>query len=431
MTLLSMWKRRASGERALFRPYFLLLLLLLFLGLYSRTAEARITAAMSTKVFLALQSVQKKIDREAYAEAGRKLEKLRKSPGLSPYERAQVWNLSAYIHYLKNDYRKAAQAYEQVLKQSGLPPALMQSSLKTLSQLSLINENYTRAISAAKALLKLLKQPDANTLMLIGQAHYSLQQYPKARTLVRQAITLVRQQRKIPQESWLQLLNGIYHHLNDYRAMVKVLKELIRYYPDSQYLRTLAGVYSELGHSKKQLAVTEALYENGKLNRPDELKNLASLYLTHQLPYKAAKLLQTSLNKQRLKAEPGILKLLAQAWTLAGDDAKAIAPLQQAAALSQDGELYRRLGHAYFNLGNWQQAERVLETALQQKQLKDRSGTRVLLGMSRYRLKHYEAAKKTFKRAAKDPRMQKLAKQWIAFIDREEAQRRELEAYVQ
>jgi len=408
-----------------------LISLLLIFGLYTHDAEARVTAAMSSKVYQTLQSIQKNIDREAYDEAGRKLDKLQQVPGLSSYERAQVWNLIGYIYYLKNDYREAAQAYEQVLKQSGLPPALLQSSLKTLSQLSLINENYTRAISAAKELLKVLQQPDANTLMVIGQAHYSLQQYPQARLQVEQAIMLVQQQGNIPQESWLQLLNGIHHHLNDYPAMVKTLKELIKHYPDGQYLKTLAGVFSELGDSKKQLAITETLYENGKLSRPDELKNLASLYLNHQLPYKAAKLLQTSLNKQHLKAELGILKLLAQAWTLAGDDAKAIGPLQQAAALSQDGELYRRLGHAYFNLGNWQQAEKSLETALKQKQLKDRAGTRILLGMCRYRLRHYEAAKKAFEYAAKDPRMKKLAQQWIAFIDREEAQQRELEAYLQ
>ena len=408
-----------------------LLPLLLILGLYTHAAEARVTAAMSTEVFQALQSVQKNINREAYDEAARKLDKLRKTPGLSPYERAQVWNLIGYIHYLKSAYRDAALAYEQVLKQSGLPLALMQSSLKTLSQLSLINEDYAGAIDAANELLKLLQQPDTDALMIIGQAHYSLQQYSKARPPVEQAIAVVREQGEVPQESWLQLLNGIHHQLDDYPAMVRVLRELIQYYADSQYLRTLAGVYSELGESEKQLAITEALYEDGKLTQPEELKTLASLYLIHQVPYKAAKLLQTNLNKRRLNAELGTLRLLAQAWTLAGDDARAIDPLQQAAKLSQDGELYRRLGHAHFNLGNWQLAESALETALDQKQLKDRAGAWLLLGMSRYRIRHYEAAKKSFALAAKDQRMQKLANQWIAFLDMEETQRRELGTYSQ
>ena len=45
-----------------------------------------------------------------------------------------------------------------------------------------------------------------------------------------------------------------------------MVKELIVYYPKDTYILTLAGIYSELGDTKKQLALVEVLYEKGLLN---------------------------------------------------------------------------------------------------------------------------------------------------------------------
>ena len=43
--------------------------------------------------------------------------------------------------------------------------------------------------------------------------------------------------------------------------MIEVVRELIVHYPKDTYVLTLAGIYSELGDTKKQLALTEVLYE--------------------------------------------------------------------------------------------------------------------------------------------------------------------------
>ena len=60
--------------------------------------------------------------------------------------------------------------------------------------------------------------------------------------------------------------------------MLLVLEELIHEYPKDSYVLTLAGVYSELGETKKQLALTEALYEKGYIDGKSHAVNLANLY---------------------------------------------------------------------------------------------------------------------------------------------------------
>ena len=53
-------------------------------------------------------------------------------------------------------------------------------------------------------------------------------------------------------ENWLLLLRVIYFEQKDYDNMTNVVKELIAYYPKDTYVLTLAGIYSELGDTKKR-----------------------------------------------------------------------------------------------------------------------------------------------------------------------------------
>jgi tetratricopeptide (TPR) repeat protein len=227
--------------------------------------DTRQTVAMSQPVFEGLQEAQKLIEGKQYAAGQAILQKLLGGSGLTPYETAQIWNLSAYGHYLQENYPSAIKAYDKVLAQDGLPEALQQSTLKTLSQLYFTVEDYRRALATVDRLIAAVNAPSADVYMLKGQAHFQLEQYREALGPIRTALEQYRGQGKTPQENWLLLLRVCHYELGDFKAMIGVLKELIALYPKEQYLLTLAGVYSELGDTRKQLALTEALYEGGRL----------------------------------------------------------------------------------------------------------------------------------------------------------------------
>ncbi|MEQ8660255.1 MAG: tetratricopeptide repeat protein [Gammaproteobacteria bacterium] len=403
----------------LLRVFLCSLLLTLAVPLGAQEQETKQTVAMSQAVFEGLQEAQGLIEAKKYAPGHAILKELRAAGELSPYETAQIWNLTAYAYYLQEDYKNAIAAYLKVMQQDGLPEALAQSTLKTLSQLYFTVEDYARALTVVDRLIALVGAPSADVYMLKGQAHFQLEQYREALVPIRTAMEQYRAQGKKPQENWLLLLRVCHYELGDFKAMIGVLKELIRLYPKEQYVLTLAGVYSELGDTRKQLALTEALYEGGRLTDPLQIVNLANLYLVHNVPYKAARLLDAEMERGRVDDSERHLRLLSQSWYQAREDDKAIPPLSRAAALSGDGELYVRLAQSYINLDRWDDAVEAVTKGLAKGGVKRPDIANIMLGMALFNQRKLEAARKAFLVAAKDQRSVKAARQWLAFVDSE------------
>jgi len=377
------------------------------------------TVAMSQGVFEGLQEAQEQIESKQYSNGHQSLKKLLGKEKLSPYERVQIWNLTAYAYYLQERYRDAIKAYEKVLTQTEVPEAIVQSTLKTLSQLYFTIEDYRMALKTVNRLLATVSDPSPDVYMLLGQAHFQLDEFKQAVVPIKTAIEKYRAQGKKPRENWLLLLRVCYYELKDYKKMIAVLKELIALYPKQRYLLTLAGVYSELGDTRKQLALTEALYESGYVTAPHHVVNLANLYLLHGVPYKAAKLLQKELDAKKVKADERTLRLLSQAWYQAREDEKAVSPLARAAVLSADGEIYVRLAQSYINLDRWEEATDAVQKGLDKGGVKRSDVANIMLGMALFNQRKLSAARNAFVNAARDKRSAKAARQWIAYVDSE------------
>ena len=235
------------------------------------------TVAMSQSVYEKLTEIQELIEAKDYASAQRLTDELRGKKGLSPYENAQIWNISGYSFYLQERYDDAIRAYENVMAQPELPEALMLSTLKTMAQLQFTQEDYEAALATVRRLMSNVSEPSADIFMLEGQALFQLARYEEALVPIKTGIDMYRQQGQVPKENWLLLLRVIYFEQKDYESMIDVVRELIVYYPKDTYVLTLAGIYSELGDTKKQLALTEVLYEKGYLNTTSHITNLANL----------------------------------------------------------------------------------------------------------------------------------------------------------
>ena len=391
----------------------------------SSTKKTKETVAMSQAVYEKLTEVQEMVEAKDYASAQRLTDDLRGKKGLSPYELAQIWNISAYSYYLQERYVDAIRAYDQVMAQPELPEALMLSTLKTKAQLQFTLEDYEAALNTIHQLMAVITEPSADVLMLEGQALFQLARYDEALKPIKSAIDLYREQGRTPKENWLLLLRVIYFEQKDYESMIDVVKELIVYYPKDTYILTLAGIYSELGDTKKQLALTEVLYEKSLLTSASHVTNLANLYLLHGLPYKAAVLLEKEMAEEIVDSNERNLRLLSQAWYQAREDQKAIPPLERAAKLTNDGSLYVRLGQAHINLEQWAEASAALQKGLKLGGLKRNDQANIMLGMALFNQKRLEQARRAFTKAASDNRSKRAATQWIAYVD-SEIKRRDL-----
>jgi tetratricopeptide (TPR) repeat protein len=383
------------------------------------------TVAMSQQVYEKLMEIQELVEAKDYASAQKASDDLKNKKGLTDYERAQIWNLSGYSYYLQEKFPEAIAAYDQVLAQPGLPEALLLSTLKTKAQLHFTQEDYESALKVVRQLMEVIEEPSADVLMIEGQALFQLARYDEALVPIKTAIQMYRDQGQKPKENWLLLLRVIYFEQKDYDSMIGVVKELVAYYPKDTYILTLAGIYSELGDTMKQLALTEVLYEKGYLNTASHITNLANLYLLHGLPYKAAVVLDREMGENIVESNERNLRLLSQAWYQAREDEKAIPPLERAAKLSDDGELYVRLGQAHINLESWSEAATAIETGLKLGGLKRTDQANIMLGMALFNQKRLEQARRAFTRAANDNRSRRAATQWIAYVD-SEIKRRDL-----
>jgi tetratricopeptide (TPR) repeat protein len=295
----------------------------------------------------------------------------------------------------------------------------MLSTLKTMAQLHFMTEDYEAALQTVLRLKDAVAEPSADIILLEGQAYYQMERYAEALGPLKQAIQMYRDQGQVPKENWLLLLQSCYMQLGQYENLLSVLKELIRYYPKDQYILTLAGVHSELGDTKKQLALTEVLYESGAIDPKRHATNLANLYLLHNVPYKAAVVLEKEMETGNVEADERNLRLLSQAWYSARDDEKAIPPLRRAADISNDGDLYVRLAQSHVNLDEWPQAEDAIRNALRIGGIKRQDQANILLGMALLNQDKLEPARRAFQDASRDERSRKAATQWLAFVDSE------------
>ncbi len=378
------------------------------------------TVAMSQQVYEGLTAAQELVEAKQYGEAQTQIQALLdRGDKLSPYERAQIWNLTAYSYYLQERYPDAIRAYEQVMAQPELPEALVLSTLKTKAQLQFTVEDYQGALNTVRELMSKVEEPAADVYMLMGQAYFQLGDYNNALEPIQTAVDMVKAQGNVPKENWLLLLRVIHYENKDYAAMIDVLEELITHYPKDTYLLTLAGAHSELEDTMKQLVIVEALYEAGFLKTASHITNLANLYLLHETPYKAAILLEKEMNAGIVESNERNLRLLSQAWYTAREDEKSIPPLAQAADLTNDGELYVRLAQSHLNLENWEEAAQAVRRGLQAGGVKRNDTANIMLGMALFNQEKFSEARTAFERASRDDRSRRAAQQWMAYVDSE------------
>ncbi len=378
---------------------------------------------ISQKVYKLLTQAQELTNAKQFQKALNVLGQIKSRKRLNSTEKAQLWNFYAYIYFSLENYPKAIQAYETLLRQPDLQQGLKSGTLYTLSQLYFIQEDYKTALNRIQQWMALAEQPSPESYALLGQAYYKLKRFRQAIPAIRKAIDLRIQSGKKAKESWYLLLRASYYEQKNFSGMEKVVKELITQYPKPKYLKDLMGIYSQQGKSRKQLGLMEVLYEHKQLSKPSHYRNLASLYLIHGIPYKAARVLQDALEKKRIKKNSKTLELLSQAWLQARENKKAIQPLREAAKLTGKGEAWLRLGQAYANTDQWKNAVSALNTALSKRDIKKPGTAQILLGMSYYNMGLLEKAKKAFVKAAQSannsPQNRKTAKRWAQYLEAE------------
>ena len=147
------------------------------------TRETRRTPALRNKVYEKLAEAQEAAEAKDYNTAAKILDGMIASGGkkaLNSYELANVYNLYAFIYYSREDYAKALQAYENVVKQADIPLAMEVNTKFTIAQLYFVQEQWQKGINALLEWFKVTETPNANAYVLLSQGYYQIKDYDKA-----------------------------------------------------------------------------------------------------------------------------------------------------------------------------------------------------------------------------------------------------------
>ncbi|NRA43011.1 MAG: hypothetical protein HRU21_11995 [Pseudomonadales bacterium] len=377
------------------------------------------SATMRPAIYKRLEAVRVLVEEEKYSKALDKLKALEKVKR-NAYEKAQTFNMFAYVYFNQEKYAAAAQAYEQTLKTENLPDSLAQTAQYSLAKLYLIEEDYQRSLNALNAWFNLVEKPGAEAHILKAQLLYQLERYNQALTEVKKAITIIEAKGQKPKESWLLIERAVYYANKDFKGMERCLQDLIAHYPKAQYWVQLSAVYNELGKSGKELSVMETAYDQNMLTKESQIVSLAYAFLGQEIPYKSAQVMIKGMKDGLVEENAKNLSLLADALMLAKEYDAAIDVMSKAAKASQKGKDFFKLAQIHTERQEWNLALKNVSKALVLGELKDEGGAYILKGLILFNMKRLNSAQKEFKLAAKIDGHESVAKQWLRYIDSEQ-----------
>ena len=382
----------------------------------SENTKTKQAQAVSKQVFDKITKAQELIDVEDNRGALKILEGMLNSGKLSDYEKTNVLNYVGFVRYSTDDVDGAIAAYKQLLAIPELEPQTMKSTIYTMAQLSTMQEKYTDAIRLMEQWFALETNPAPQPFILYAQNLYQVNRYAEMVKPIESAIAVATKRETTIKEDWYVLLNFAYFQQENYEKVRDIQKILLVNWPKKRYWISLAGAFTELGQDEGLLTAYDVAHTQGMLEKESELVTMAQLYMSNEVPFKAAHLLEAEMESGRVKKDAKNYRLLSQAFQLSMEDEMAIPALQNAARLSDDGELNLRLGNSHLNLSQYGECITAVKKGIEKGGIKSPDNAQISLGMCLYNEKKYREAIQAFTKAGKVKRSEKVSKQWIAVI---------------
>ncbi|MCG8610726.1 MAG: hypothetical protein MI864_09340 [Pseudomonadales bacterium] len=239
---------------------------------------------------------------------------------LSSYEAALVNRLQGNLAISipeTPDYEKAFGYFHRAWQTQALPDDAQQKLTHLLAQLAFELERWSKAIdymetwlarmeNGARKKSTVIKPED---YLVLAQSYSQLNQWSAVIPPLQSALEM----RSPAPESWYQLELAAFTQMEQHANSLNVLKTLVTHYPSSEYWQQLAVTQQQLGQTKAALATLQTAYLGDYIKDEQHIQWLAQLCLEHNLPNKAARVLQDSFQSKGLAKSKTNLTLLANA----------------------------------------------------------------------------------------------------------------------
>jgi tetratricopeptide (TPR) repeat protein len=214
--------------------------------------------------------------------------------------------------------------------------------------------------------------------------------------------------------------------MGQFPKVAETLEILIQFWPDKKnYWIQLSQVYYMLELGDKALSVLALADRRNMLDKQSDIMFLSNLYSNHDVPYKAAAVLQKGLEDGIVESSARHWTMVADAWYAAEEMEKALVAYEKAGKASEDGEIDLRRAYILVDMERWNEASVAIAAALEKGGFNERKtgDAYVIQGMSEFNLGNYNKASTAWGRATKYPNTKKSAEQWLNHMREERARK--------
>ncbi|MGI9392422.1 MAG: tetratricopeptide repeat protein [Parvibaculales bacterium] len=333
----------------------------------------------------------------------------------TPYEKAIAHQVNSFIYADEGKFTLAIQSLQKMLRVQTIPKKMRASMNYNLAQLLLADDKPKKALLVMKRWLKATPKPPPAAKAMLANIYVIMGDFEKAEGYIREAL----QEAKQPRENWYRILLAVLVSDENWAEAADLLKTMVGKYPGKKiYWQQLSSVYGALEDLPNFFAAQQAMNEQEMLSKTKEFEILSKLYLYNIVPFEAAIILQREIKAGRVKENQENYELLANSWLMAREWEKASHPMRKAAELSEDGDLYLRLGQTYLRDEQWGKAEEAIALGVKKGKLKNEGLAWFLLGIARYKTDRLQEAREAFFEAANDDDYIKEALRWARNAER-------------
>ncbi len=353
------------------------------------------------------------LNADDYASARRVLNEINLDR-LSPYERSRVEQIFSGIEYSEGNYGAARQHLQQAINAGGFSEREVSQAKYQIAQIYMAEENWEEGAAALQEWFRTAAEPNSSAYYLLAAAYYQMEDLDAALEPAKKAVELAAN----PQPSWIELLLALYLTREDYDAALPLLERLIVMEPQEKnhWLR-LSSLYQQQEEYANALAAMQIAYNAGFLQQDSEYQRLSDMLRFNDIPYRAARVLAEAMESDKVATDSNTYEKLANAWIQARDFDEAIPPLTRAAELSNNGNLFVRLGQVQIQQERWQEAADALQEAMQKGGLEDPGQANLLMGIALFNLDRLRDAREYFQRATRSREHADMAGDYIKLID--------------
>ena len=299
---------------------------------------------------------------EKPAEARAAADEILADDKANAYEKSFAAQVAAQLAYEADDIDGAIALYQQVLELGGLDNNGHYAAMLNLAQMQQMQERYADSLATYERFFAETGSSDPADLMMKGQVHYLMENYPAAAADMQRAIDASTE----PKPEWQALLMQVYAQSGNTGEAVRLAEQVAAAKPDDKRAQlNLAVVYDQAEMPEKAIEVLERLRRAGQLSTPNEYNQLYVTYLNMEgRERQAAEVINDGLQKGVLQPDYNTYIALAQAYYFSDQAGPAIEAYQKAAPLDDDGETYLNLAKVLFQEDRVPEAKRAAQQAL-------------------------------------------------------------------